>query len=476
MMDGTARRKSIHGLWTSKLAFILAATGSAVGLGNIWKFPYVTGENGGAAFVLLYLLCVLLIGLPILMAEVLIGRRGRRNPINAIANVAYDEIRSSRWRYIGIMGVAAGFMILSFYSVIAGWTMAYTVRVATGLFEGVDADFVVTTFDVFVSDPERLLAWHTLFMVITVSIVSKGVNDGLERAVRYLMPALFLILVALVLYATTLTGFSTALTFLFEPDFDKLWRRETILAAMGMAFFSLSLGMGALMMYGSYLPDDTSIAKTSLVVAAADTTVAMLAGLAIFPLVFTFGLQPEQGSGLIFKTLPLAFSQMQFGSLIGTGFFVLLVLAAVTSAMSLLEPPVAWLIENKNMTRETAARLCGIVVWLLGLGTVFSFNVWQPYQWTFTLDLGIRQYLLWENKTFFDVIDFLTSNVMLPLGGFLIAVFVAFKLRKASIADELRMSRISFNLWYLVIRFVTPVLVGFIFLNSVGLINFILPG
>ena len=456
-----------RGLWTSRVAFILAATGSAVGLGNIWRFPYVTGENGGGIFVLLYIACVFIIGIPIMMAEVMLGRRSRRNPIDAMRELAFQEESSPHWAWVGRMGVLAGFLILSFYSVIAGWILAYIPRMMNGVFEGLDAAGVEGVFNNFVMDPERLLFWHTGFMVITITIVARGVEHGLEKAVRYLMPALFAILVLLFAYALTTGAFVEALKFMFIPDLSK-FKFTSILDAMGMAFFSLSLGMGAILMYGSYLPKSASIAQTTMTVAFADTGVALLSGMAIFPIVFAYSLEPAAGAGLVFTTLPLAFDQMPLGTLIGTLFFVLLSFAAITSAISLLESPVAWLIENKNMDRGKAASICGLITWILGLGTIFSFNLWTGYKWTFSLDLSKVQYVLWEDKSFFDIVEFITANIMLPLGGLLIAIFAAHLMRRESCEDELALPGHHFNIWYFLLRNIAPLAVGVIFLYSVG--------
>jgi NSS family neurotransmitter:Na+ symporter len=286
------RRSSIHGQWSSKFAFILAATGSAVGLGNIWKFPYITGDNGGGAFVMVYLLCILVIGIPIMMAEVMLGRRGRQSPINTMTTLAREAGASPYWRWIGWMGVVAGFLILSYYSVIAGWALAYVFRAASGAFNGVGSEEVQRMFSRLVSDPERLLAWHTIFMLMTTLVVARGVRGGLEKAVRILMPALFLILVILVGYAMNTGHFEQGLNYLFTPDFSRL-STDGVLIAMGHAFFTLSLGMGAIMVYGSYLPEKASIAGTTLTIALLDTLVAVLAALAIFPIVFANGLRPD---------------------------------------------------------------------------------------------------------------------------------------------------------------------------------------
>lgn len=450
------RRTSIHGQWSSKLAFVLAATGSAVGLGNIWKFPYITGENGGGAFVLVYLLCILLLGLPIMMAEVMLGRRGRQSPINTMHALAQEEGANPLWKYMGWLGVIAGFLILSYYSVIAGWALAYVFRALSGVFSGIDATGADRLFGEFIADPERLLAWHTIFMVMTMVVVARGVQSGLERAVRYLMPALFGLLVLLVGYAMAEGQFTDGLMFLFKPDFDKL-SGDAVLMAMGQAFFTLSLGMGAIMMYGSYLPADASISRTSFTVAAADTFVALLAGMAIFPIVLGNGLEPASGPGLIFVTLPIAFGTMPGGSLFGGLFFILLVFAAWTSAISIIEPTVAWLVENHGYSRVSAAVWAGLVTWLVGIGSLLSFNAWSD-----SLVFG---------KTFFDLVDYLTSNIMLPLGGLLIAVFVGWIMSERSVREELGMRHLGlYRLWYVVLRFVAPVGVILIFMKAVGLI------
>ena len=447
---------SIHGEWSGRLAFILAATGSAVGLGNIWKFPYITGENGGGAFVLVYLLCIALIGIPIMMAEILLGRRGRQSPMNTMALLAREAGASPAWKLLGVMGVIAGFLILSFYSVIAGWALAYIERAASGVFTGLDKAGVDRLFSGLVGDWEKLLGWHTLFMVLTVVVVARGVRKGLERAVSILMPLLFVILVLLVGYAIAEGDFSRAVDFMFKPDFSKL-SGEAILIAMGHSFFTLSLGMGAIMIYGSYLPSHVSIGQVTLVVAIADTVVALLAGLAIFPIVFAQGLEAGAGPGLIFKTLPLAFGQMPGGVVIGTLFFIMLTFAAWSSAISLIEPAVTWMVERTPLERTSAAFTAGFIAWLLGIGTVLSFNEWSEVTW-----LG---------RTFFDNLDFLTTNILLPLGGLLICIFTAWVMRRNDVLEELEMpDGALFEIWHFLIRILAPAAVVAIFLNSMGLI------
>jgi NSS family neurotransmitter:Na+ symporter len=378
---GTAIRE--HEYWSSRLVFVLAATGSAVGLGNIWKFPYITGVYGGGAFVLVYLVCIALIGLPVMMAEILIGRRGGQSPIDSMRLLAQQERKSSAWQLAGWSGVVGSFLILSFYSVIGGWAVVYIWYAASGQFDAAAAapDKAVETigaiFDGLLASPISLIAWHTVFMALTIFIVARGIKGGLERAVTIMMPGLFLILLGLVAYAAFGTdGFGRGMVFLFQPDFSKLsW--EAVLVALGHAFLSLSLGMGIMVAYGSYLPRHISIPVASMTVAILDTVVALLAGMAIFPIVFAYGLEPEAGPGLVFVTLPIAFGEMPAGGVIGTLFFVLVVFAALTSSISLLEPTVEFVEGRHGIGRRQAAIGAGLLVWLLGVASALSFNAWS---------------------------------------------------------------------------------------------------
>jgi len=451
---------SIHGMWTTRLAFMLAATGSAVGLGNIWKFPYITGENGGGAFVLVYILCVSMISIPIMMAGVLIGRRGRRSPINTMRTLAHEAGRHGSWQLVGWAGVSAGFLIISYYSVIAGWAIAYAFRALGGAFTSLTGETAGDLFSALLGDPGRLLAWHTIFMVMTISVISRGVRSGLARAVRILMPALFVLLLVLVGYALTSGKFREGIEFLFVPDFGAL-SPGAVITAMGHAFFTLSLGMGAIMMYGSYLPARASIARSSLIIALMDTMVALLAGMAIFPIVFANGLEPAAGPGLVFLTLPIAFGNMPGGLLFGALFFVLLVFAAWTSAISLIEPSVAWLVENRGFGRVRAAVYVGIVAWLLGIVTIMSFS-----DWAFSFDFA------GEEKTtgVFDLLDILTANFMLPLGGLAMALFAGWFMSRESVRDELAMGQgPAYRLWQVSIRYIAPLAVVLVFLSALGL-------
>ena len=447
-----------RGLWSSRLAFILAATGSAVGLGNIWKFPYVTGENGGGAFVLVYLLCIAIIGIPIMMAEVMIGRRGGHSPVNSIKAIAQRDGLNPAWKLVGAVGILAGFLILSFYSVIGGWAISYVGTTASGQLSGQTADAVGAIFSGLLSNPGTLLLWHTVFMALVMLVVAKGVRSGLERAVSILMPALFVLLLIVVGYAMTTGHFGQAAAFLFQPDFSKL-TTSGVLVALGHAFFTLSLGMAVMMAYGSYLPKKISIAKTSITVSVIDTGVALLAGLAIFPIVFANGLEPGAGPGLIFQTLPLAFGQMPMGSLFGTLFFVLLIFAAWTSGISLLEPIVEWLEEQKGMNRTVSTLAAGVVCWALGIASILSLNLWADFA-----PLGFIPML--EGKTIFDLLDFFTANILLPLGGLLVALMAGWVMSKPAMEKELALSPGTFNLWFVTVRFITPIAVGVVFIYN----------
>jgi len=352
-------------LWSSRWDFILVSAGSAVGLGNIWKFPDMTGSYGGSAFVLVYLACLVIIGLPLLMAETLLGRRGRGNPLDAMGALAREAGAGAWWKILGGIGMVGALLILAFYSVVAGWILEYMVRAFSG-FAGITGASAATAFTALLADPLTMAAWHTVFMAMTVVIVARGVTGGIEQANRIMMPLLLVIVLVLIAYGLVAADLPAALRFMFRFDARQI-TPTVILAAMGHAFFTLSLGMGAIMVYGSYLERNVSIARTCIYVAAADTLIALLAGLAIFAIVFAQGLAPAAGPGLILQTLPLAFSQMPFGQVIGVLFFVLVVFAAWTSSISMLEPFVAFLIEHFSIRRARAAWATGIAVWLLGL-------------------------------------------------------------------------------------------------------------
>ena len=454
--------KPVHGVWTSRWVFVLAATGSAVGLGNLWRFPYIAGENGGGAFVLVYLLCIAIVGIPIMVAEVGLGRHGGLSPIHTMSKLARSNEVSRAWTGVGFLGAGAGFLLLSFYSVIAGWALYYVWEIGSGALQDASAEQVTASFDGLLASPWLLLGCHTLFMVITMGVVAHGVEKGLEKAVRFLMPALFLLLLVLLGYALQSGGFAEGAAFMFSFDFSAL-SAQGVLAAMGQAFFTLSLGLGAIMAYGAYMPREittpsgerkpVSIGSTVLIIAILDTLVALVAGMAIFPIVFANALEPGEGPGLIFVTLPLAFAQMPAGIYFGTAFFVLVSFAAVSSSISLGEPLVAWLVEN-GLSRKVAATVIGVSAWFLGIGTVLSFNLWS-------------EATLWGN-TFFDVLDFLVSDIMLPLGGLLIAIFAGWVMKETRIRKELSMRKFSvYMVWRALVRIFAPAAVLAIFINTI---------
>lgn len=438
--------------WTNRWAFILVTIGSAVGLGNIWKFPYMAGSQGGSAFVLVYLFCVLLIGLPLLMAEILIGRRGKGNPVSAMLHVSEETGCSPWWAVVGWMGVAGALLILSFYSVVAGWIVDYLAEALKG-FRVDTPELAQQRFAALLADPGELIFWHSVFLVLTVGVVARGVIAGIELANKVMMPALFLILILLTLWGGVAGDLGAALHFMFDFKPEAL-SAEVILAAVGHAFFSLSLGMGAIMAYGSYLDRHSSIASTSLWVALAGTLVGILAGLAIFSLTFAQGLEPASGPGLILQTLPLAFSQMPGGDLFGIFFFVLILFAAWTSAISLVEPFVAWLTERLGLRRPVAAWGTGFMVWLLGVAVCLSFNHWSHHT-LFGLNL-------------FELLDFVTSRVMMPLSGLAIALFVGWAMGRRIVQEEMALQSRWFQLWFSILRYLAPLGIILVFLHALG--------
>lgn len=433
----------------------MAATGSAVGLGNIWKFPYITGEYGGGAFVLVYLACILLIGVPVMIAEVLLGRAGRTDPIDSMLKLAKASNTSALWAIIGVSGVCAGLMILMFYSVVAGWSLDYMVQSGMGNFMGASPESIGNSFSQLTANSDRQLISHTAFILLTGGVVAAGVTTGIGTGVRILMPILLALLLVLVGYSMAAGDFFAGLHFMFDTDFSKLCPKPTdgsesslfacdaILVAMGHAFFTLSLGMGAILAYGSYMPRDANIGKTVLTVAILDTLIALLAGLAIFPLVFANGLEPDSGPGLLFVTLPIAFSQMPAGQLVGTMFFLLIAIAALSSSISLIEPGIAWL-EKKGIPRLWGTTGLVSISWIGGIMSIHSSEV-------------------------FNFLDDITAKFMLPLGGLLIAVFVGWFMNQATIMEELEIkSPKIYQSWLWTLRVISPLGVIAIFANTLG--------
>ena len=440
----------------SKLGVILATVGCAVGLGNIWRFPYMLGSNGGAAFLLVYILCILLLGLPVMITEFFIGHHSHRNAAGAFKVMA----PGTKWSIIGYNGVLAAFLILGFYSVVAGWTLEYIVQAFDGSLTSKSVADFKTEFADFSSDAVRPIIWTFVFVMLTHGIILSGVKAGIERASKVMMPLLFFILVALCIRSMTLPNAKEGLTFLFQPDFNKI-DSSVILSAMGQAFFSLSIGMGCLITYASYFKKDTKLQTTALQVTVLDTLVAVLAGVMIFPAVFSFGIAPTAGPELVFITLPNVFAQMPLGWLWSAVFFILLALAALTSTISLHEVATAYVHEEYNVPRSKAAWFVSAGVMVLGILSSLSFGMLKDFT------IG--------GLIFFDALDYLTAKIMLPLGGMLICIFVGTrvdrKILKAELTNEGTIPFLFFNTYAFFMKYIAPIAIGLIFLNELGLIQ-----
>jgi NSS family neurotransmitter:Na+ symporter len=447
-----------HESWTSSTTFMLAAVGAAVGLGNIWRFPYMAGSNGGGAFVLIYLAAVVLIAIPVLIAETMIGRHGHMSAPVSMTKAAGEVGASHNWAVVGWFGVAAAFLILSFYSVIGGWVLAYVPKTISGSFTGMSGDDVSADFNALLGNTAVVVFWHTAFIGVTVAVVMHGIKSGIERAVGVMMPSLFVMLLLIVGYAIAAGDIEAGLSFMFAPDFSVI-DADVVLAAIGQAFFSIGVGIGIMFTYGAYLPDNIPLPRACLMIAIADTLVAVLAGIAIFPIVFANGLDAAVGPGLVFVTLPLAFGQMTGGAIIGTAFFVLLAFAAFTSAISLLEVPVSWLEERKGWTRRSATLSIGAAIWLVGLGSALSTNVWSNVYLLGFVDK-------FKETGILDLVDYITGQALLPLGGMLIALFAGWWMKSNVLTEELGMSQTAFKAWRFLVRFVCPVGIGWVLASA----------
>ena len=447
--------------WGSRIGFILAASGSAIGLGNIWKFPYIAGENGGAAFIFVYLICIAVIGLPVLIAEILLGRTTQRNPVGAFKRLSGSPF----WTAVGGMGVVAGFVILSFYSVVAGWSLGYIIEAMKGtFFTFSEASLAGDHFESLVGNVKWIIGYHGGFFLLTMLVVYLGVKGGIERGSKIMMPILFFILIILVIRGVTLEGAEKGIAFLWNPDWSKI-SGQSVLIALGHAFFTLSLGMGAMMTYGSYLSEEDNVPSSAFQVLFLDTLIAILAGIAIFTAVFAMGQNPAAGPGLIFHTLPVVFAKMPGGFLFGILFFLLLTLAALTSAISLLEVVVAYFVDELNWKRHQAVMIFGLTIFLIGVPSALSFNVMKEIKWF--------------DKTFFDIADFLASNILLPAGGFFIAVFVAWIWGLDKAVIELKKGAVNIFenhgwmvvAWKFFLKYIAPVMIFIVFLYSIGVIK-----
>ncbi len=408
--------------WSSRRGFLLAAIGFSVGLGNIWRFPYVVGENGGSAFIIIYLLAAFAIGLPLLVSELAIGRLGRLDPAGSYRAVAGRSGASKAWGTVGTLAIMCVFAVLSFYTVLSGWTFDYFVRGVSGSFENIDANKSVDMFDSLMANPWRLLFWHTVVNLLVIAIIRRGVQQGVERAAKILMPVLFGALIIMVLYGAVTGDFAAATTFLLEPDFSKV-TAKTVMIAVGQAFFSVGVAMATMITFGAYLPASISIPRSSVIIILADTGVALLAGFIIFPLVFAFGLAPTEGAGLIFQTLPIAFGQMPGGLIFGSLFFLLLMVAALSSCLGGAEAVVSWIDTRWNVPREKGILFFVGTIWLIGITTIMSLGEWSDfYPLSFVPAL--------EEETIFDLFEWFAANIFLLTGGALTSVFVGWLVPK----------------------------------------------
>ena len=448
----TDERESFSG----KFGVIAAAAGSAIGLGNIWRFPYVTGENGGGAFLFIYLIIIIAIGIPVMTSEFVIGRSAQKNPYGAFKMLAPGK----PWYLIGLMGVAAAFMILAFYTTVAGWTLEYVYQSLTGNLSGKNDGELTVMFDTFLKSSFRPLLWFIIFMSFTAIIILSGVRRGIEKSTKILMPFLVLLLVILCIRSVTLEGSGEGLKFLFHPDFSKI-TPKTILEALGQAFFSLSIGMGTLITYGSYIRKTENLASSSLMVVMADTAIAIIAGIAIFPALFALGGSPASGTGLVFIVLPGIFQKLPFGEIFALIFFILLAVAALTSTISVLEVIVAYLVEELKMTRRKATIAATLSVSVLGFVTVLSFGSLSNIQ-------------LFDHNIF-EMLEYLTSNIMLPLGGLFIVLFIGWfyspSLTKKELTNDGALKSTYLPLFMFIVKFIAPVAIAMVFLYSLGILK-----
>lgn len=435
----------------SKLGIIAAAAGSAIGLGNIYRFPCELGNNGGAAFLLVYLIVVVFLGIPVMLSELVIGRRGQSNAVGAFKKLA----PKSAWPIVGYMGVLCGFIIFAFYSTISGWTLEYIVKSVSNSFQGKDLAAMEQDFSNFHDMGWRNVMWQAIFIFLTGFVVFKGVQNGIERYAKILMPVLLVILVILGVRSATLPGAKDGLVFLFKPDFSKI-TGKVLISALGQGFFSLSLGMGALITYGSYIKKDDNLTSTAFSVVLSDTLIALLAGIVIFPAAFSFGINPQAGMGLVFNTIPMIFNQMMGGYWFCIIFFVLLAIAALTSTISLLEVVVAYLSEELHIKRQWATVLACVATMLIG-----SFA---------SLSLKSNTSLAFGGRTVFDWMDFISSNILLPLGGLLIVLFVGWRLGKSHFFDEVtnsgRLKSPLKRIILFIIRYLAPLAIIVIFISG----------
>jgi NSS family neurotransmitter:Na+ symporter len=445
--------------WSSNYLFLMASIGSTVGLSNIWRFTYLAGENGGGAFVLIYLLSLVIMGVPILAAEMMIGKRGGKSMVGTLEILHLKDGLHTSWKYFGWVAMVTVFLILSFYCVIAGWTLDYTVTALAGSLNHLNNETSSAFYQQLLDSPFRMMVGQGIFVIATVWIVAKGIQDGLEKSISWMMPTLFVILLLLVAYGMIYGKFIETLRFLFTPDFSKI-TPSVVLAAFGQAFFSLGIGVGVMLTYGAYMPPKTNVLKSAAIIAFSDGFASMLAGLAIFPIVFQYGLSPAEGPGLIFVTLPITFGEIPGGGWIGSFFFLLLFFAALTSSISLLESIISHLEEILRSSRMKITIISGIILWIIGLGSVFSFNYWSDFT-----PLDFIQPL--KGKTIFGLLDYFGSNLLMPVGGILMAVLGGWIISKDVVSAEMNLkSEWQFRLWRFLLRFLAPLVVLALFIYN----------
>ncbi len=443
-----------HVKWTSRSAFLMASIGAAVGLGNLWRFPYIAGENGGGAFVLIYIGFVVILGIPLVMSELALGRAGKMSAIGTMTRMVRRG-HHPFWQIIGWLSILVPIMGLTYYSVVAGWSLDYIVKAITGRFTGLDGAGSGALFQGLQDSWPRLALWHSVYMVSVIVIVSLGVKAGLESTVKIMMPGLFIILMILSAYAMFTGNGLEALSFLFSPDFSKI-SAQTVLMALGQALFSLAIGVGALITYGAYLPDNVSLPKAAAIIALADTLVALLAGFMIFPIVFQYNLTPGEGPGLIFATLPIAFGQMNGGILFGGLFFLLLSFAAFTSSLAMLEPVIAWF-EDKGKSRLLMSWVMGIGAWAIGVVMLLSFNILK--------DVKPLSFLApFADKNLFGVMDFIVANIMLPVNALMLALFTGWAMSRKMISEQISypLGSPEFTLWQISMKYIAPIAISII--------------
>jgi neurotransmitter:Na+ symporter, NSS family len=442
----------VHPVWSSRLAFVVATAGAAVGLGNLWRFPFLAGSQGGGAFVLIYLGCVAAICLPIIIAEIALGRMGRQSPIESLRLLAVREGASKAWIAIGWLSLAVPFMGFTYYSIVAGWSVKYAIFSGLGLFSNISGADSATVFANTAASYPANLIFQGLIILATAFVVGRGLKHGIEIATKVMMPALFLILLFMIGYNVLHGGLAEAAAFLFVPDWSKV-TGTTVLYALGQSFFSVGVGVGFMITYGAYLPKTVSIPRSAAIIAGVDTLVSLLAGLAIFPIVFAAGLNPSEGPGLTFVTMPVAFGAMALGQALAVLFFVLLFLAAFTSTIAMLEPLVCTLIERAKLSRLALAFLIAVAVWAVGVLPSLSWSLLDGVKPLAFLP-GLAE------KSVFETFDFFTASILIPANAFLIAAFSGWIVMKSRFRDELALSRGAFSLWRAIMMFLAPLAVA----------------